>query len=96
MKEETFDKMAKYLKEIRHEMKELKKGMAHAAKPFYTNQEAMEIFGVCSPTLKRWRDSGLLGYSQFDNTYFYSKEDIENFLASIHYKAFAAQQHLKL
>lgn len=91
MKDEAVDKMTRYLKDIRHEMKELKKGLASAAKPFYTNQEAMELFGVCSPTLKKWRDSGLLGYSQFDNTYFYSKEDIEAFLSSIHFKAYAAQ-----
>ena len=33
----------------------------HYTSLFWGNQEAMEIFGVCSPTLKKWRDSGLLG-----------------------------------
>lgn len=95
MKDEALEKMVRYLKEIRHEMKELKKGLANAAKPFYTNQEAMEIFGVCSPTLKKWRDSGLLGFSQFDNTYFYSKEDIDSFLESIHFQAFAIKHRTR-
>lgn len=92
MKESSFDKMTRYLKEIRQEMKELRKDISTTEKTFYTNQEAMELFGVCSPTLKKWRDSGILGFSQVDNTYFYSQDDIKNFLESIHYKPYAVKR----
>ena len=56
-----------------------------------TNEEALAIFGVTSPTLRKWRNEGLLGYSQIGSTIEYSQEDIQAFLKSTHFEAYATR-----
>ena len=36
-------------------------------------------------TIKKWRNSGMLGYSLIGDIYLYSKEDVERFLNDIHH-----------
>ena len=69
------------------EVAELKE-LGGAKKQVYTNQEIMDLFGVCSPTLKKWRDSGALGYSQIGSTFLYSANDIALFLKANHEDSF--------
>ena len=58
---------------IRKEVQLIRRSMAAGMKPAYTNREVMEMFGIASATLKKWRDTGTLGYSQKGNIYLYSK-----------------------
>lgn len=55
----------------------------------YTNKETMELLGVTQKTLKKYRDQGLLGYSKESDKYWYTREDISNFLAQHHLEPFA-------
>ncbi|MBO8483668.1 MAG: helix-turn-helix domain-containing protein [Bacteroidetes bacterium] len=59
-------------------------------KPVYTRNEAMELLGVDSKTLKRYQDEGLIGYSQPipGGKIFFSRQDIDDFLANSHCEAF--------
>lgn len=65
-------------------LKCLEDSVCYGHKPSYTNKEMIEIFGVTSTTLKKWRDEGYLGYSQIGSTYQYSPKDIAEFLKHTH------------
>ena len=80
--------IARQLERLADEVKDLKMGLS-AHKPVYTNSELMKLLDTSTATIKKWRDAGLLGYSQVGDTYFYSKEDVESFLLGIHHKATA-------
>lgn len=89
---ETLDTMLKYVKSLRKELIVIKKSMISEQKLSYTNQEVMQLFGISTGTLKKWRDNGLLGYSLLGNTYMYSKQDITDFLQATHYEAYATNK----
>ena len=80
--------IARQLERLADEVKDLKMGLS-AHKPVYTNAELMKLLDTSTATIKKWRDAGLLGYSQVGDTYFYSKEDVEAFLLGIHHNATA-------
>ena len=73
---------------LRREVKKISENMLLSVKPAFTNQETMELFGISSATLKSWRDTGILGYSQVGKIYLYSRHDIANFLKDHHYDTF--------
>lgn len=53
-------------------------------KPVYTNRTIMELLDINTTTLKKYRDQGLLGYSQVDSKFFYTAEDVYTFLRNTH------------
>ena len=50
------------------------------SKPVYTNAEMMQLLSVDPKTLKKYRDDGLLGFSHPGDKYFYTYQDLMNFL----------------
>jgi DNA-binding transcriptional MerR regulator len=66
--------------------------MDSASKMVFPNQEVMEQLDVSTAVLKKWRDSGLLGYSQINNKYYYSRDDIVEFMKTTHYEAFVTRE----
>lgn len=81
-------KILKHIKCLRKDIREMRKSMDLAAKIVYTNKEVMEQPDVSTAVLKKWRDSGLIGYSKINNKYYYSRNDILEFLQATHYEAF--------
>lgn len=73
---------------LRREVKKISENVLIGSKSVFNNQETMDIFGIASATLKMWRDTGLIGYSQVGKIYLYSKEDIAQFLKDHHYDTF--------
>ena len=67
----------------------LKKEIMFTHKPSYTTEDMLKIFGISRPTLQKWRNKGLIGYSQVESTFCYSPDDIKNFLNYNHYDAYA-------
>ena len=88
--EEKISMLINCVSDLKEEVKSLRSQLSLAGKPCYTNEEALKIFGVSYPTLRKWRNEGLLGYSQIGSTIQYSQEDIAKFLKSHHYEAYAA------
>ena len=78
--------IARQIEKLADEVKDLKMGLS-AHKPVYTNAELMKLLDSSTATIKKWRDAGLLGYSQVGDTYFYSKEDVEAFLLGIEHNS---------
>jgi hypothetical protein len=85
MQEEMINTLVQCVEDLKAVVKE----QSTMTKPSYTNEEVLRIFGVTNPTLRKWRNEGLLGYSQIGSTYAYSQKDIEDFLQKHHYEAFA-------
>jgi len=56
--------------------------------PIYNNKEICKILHTSSRTLQKWRDTGLIGFSQIDGTILYSQNDIEQFLLKHHKEPF--------
>lgn len=46
-----------------------------------SNKEVKDILNIQDRLLKKYRDDGLLGYSQVGDKYWYSQDDIDNFLS---------------
>jgi excisionase family DNA binding protein len=78
------DLLISLLQKLNKEIAGLKAALA-ASKPVYTNEELRALLGVSDKTIKKWRTSGMLGYSLIGDTYLYSKEDVERFLTDIHH-----------
>ena len=85
MEQETINSLVRCVEDLKGVIKE----QSTMIKPSYTNEEVLRIFGVTNPTLRKWRNEGLLGYSQIGSTYAYSQKDINDFLLKHHYEAFA-------
>jgi len=54
----------------------------------YSNQDMMTLLNVNSKLLKKYRDSGKLGYHQEQDKYWYTKTDLDHFLGKNHFPAF--------
>lgn len=50
------------------------------AKPVFSSKDLMTLLGVKEATLRKYRNSGLLHYSKYDDKFWYTQEDIDNFL----------------
>lgn len=55
----------------------------------YTNKNLMKLLGVESRYLKNLRDNGYLSYSRHGDKYWYTQADVDTFLNSFKYEAFA-------
>lgn len=80
---------------LRKEIRQLKDGLLIGNKVVYTNQDMMDMFGIGVKTLKKWRDSGDLGFSLKGNTYSYSRKDVEEFLSANHFKLYDDERPLR-
>lgn len=51
----------------------------------YTNEDIREILKVEDKLIRAYRDEGSLPYHRSGNKYWYTNDDIEQFLAKTHY-----------
>lgn len=56
----------------------------------YDNKALMEKLHIKDKYLKKLRDNGYLGYSREGDKYWYTQEDVDQFLRRFHYEAFAS------
>lgn len=62
------------------EVKSLREYVA-PSKPL-SNKEVKDLLNIQDRLLKKYRDDGLLGYSQVGDKYWYTRSDIDNFLTT--------------
>lgn len=86
------EELVKGLTSLRKDVREIRTNTLMSSKPVFTNQEAMDIMGIASATLKMWRDNGLIGYTQVGKIYLYSREDIDKFLKDHHFDTFDSRR----
>ena len=55
---------------------------------YYTNKELRILLGVEEKLIRKYREQGLLAYSKIGDKYWYSQQDVSNFLEKTHYGSF--------
>ncbi|TGY04145.1 hypothetical protein [Muribaculum sp. NM65_B17] len=73
----VIDNLIQTVKELQSEIKTIK------VKPFksiFNNQEIKGLLGIQDKLLKKYRDEGLLAYTQVGDKYWYTWDDIQSFL----------------
>ena len=55
----------------------------------YNNKEIHSVLGVNEKLLRRYRYDGKLSYTKVGDKYWYTQDDIDEFMARHHRKAFA-------
>lgn len=81
------DDLVSLKEEIKALRDNLKSVVPITTKQVYTNTEIKELLGIKDKLLKQYREDGLLSYSKIKDKYWYSQNDIDNFLASSHVEA---------
>jgi hypothetical protein len=56
----------------------------------YTNKEMLSLLGVSEKQLRQYRNEGRLSYSRVDDKFWYTQDDVEEFLLKHHHEAFAS------
>ena len=74
-------------------------GGGELSKQVYTINETCELLSVSKRTLQRYRDNGLLGFSQVNNKIMFQRDEIEKFLArnkvDATFSNYKIRQHIK-
>lgn len=79
VKVRDLDTLACTLKELVWEVKTLRE----LVKPLkiLSNKDVKAMLNIQDRLLKKYRDDGMLGYSQVGDKYWYTQDDIDNFLS---------------
>ena len=72
------------LSSLRQEFRLIRQSLDMQAKVLFTTEDMMNILRVSAPTLREFRESGKLGYTRHGRMYYYSREDLEEFIRSGH------------
>lgn len=62
-------------------------------KEYYTHEEVMAFFNKSDQTIRRWRDEGILGFSEINkNTYIYYRKDVDSLIHANYHKPFSLRR----
>lgn len=70
---------------IRAQLQELKAMLENKqmdTQEWLTLEEARDIIGVCTKTFQKYRDNGVIPFSQYGRKIYFKKSDIQTFLES--------------
>ncbi len=85
---EIFNRLVENINILTNEVKSMRtlhKGVAL----IYDNKKIKELLCVNDKLLKKYRDNGLLPFTQVGDKYWYTQQDVQTFLSSSYYPAFA-------
>ena len=82
------DNLAELCDEVKKLRGELSKITATPINRIYLNKDVKEILGVQDKLLKKYRDEGMLSYSQVGDKYWYTQSDIDQFLERNYFAAY--------
>ncbi len=74
---------------LNEQVRELSKKSKITEKKIYTNNEIRELLGVQDKLIRKYRDDGKLAYHKEGDKFWYTQEDIDQFLSHNHYEAYA-------
>lgn len=58
----------------------------------YTVEKLADLFGVSERTIRRYREDGYLSYTKVGDKYYFSDDDVREFLMKNHFDSFRKQQ----
>ena len=65
------------------------RALGQSSTVIYTNKTIKEALGVQDKLLKKYRDDGLLSFHQVGDKFWYTYDDVQQFLSKHYYPAFA-------
>ena len=74
---------------LNEQVRELSNKSKITEKKIYTNSEIRELLGVQDKLIRKYRDDGKLAYHKEGDKFWYTQEDIDQFLFHNHYEAYA-------
>ena len=74
---------------LNEQVRELSNKSKITEKKIYTNSEIRELLGVQEKLIRKYRDDGKLAYHKEGDKFWYTQEDIDQFLSHNHYEAYA-------
>lgn len=74
---------------LNEQIRELSNKSKITEKKIYTNSEIRELLGVQDKLIRKYRDDGKLAYHKEGDKFWYTQEDIDQFLSHNHYEAYA-------
>lgn len=83
LSEETARQLIALLEKYRQDLSKA------SSREVYDNHGLMDLLGIGDKYIKKLRDNGHIGYTRYGDKYWYSKADVEAFLKTYHYEAFA-------
>lgn len=86
---ETMNKLFLNIEVLSRQVKELSKKSNVVEKEIYTNSEIRELLGVQDKLIRKYRDEGKLGFHKEGDKFWYTRNDILQFLSHNHYEAYA-------
>lgn len=75
--DETINELMDNLEESEKVVKDLNE---RRSLTLYTNHEICDILGINEKLLRKYRYNGLLSYSKYDDKYWYTQTDIDEFM----------------
>lgn len=80
MTSEDYSDLLQKIEQIATNVERLKSGLTH--KPLYTIEETCELLHISKRTLQKYRDEGMIPFTQVRNKIYFRDTDIEEFLAN--------------
>lgn len=86
---EIMNKLFLNIEVLSRQVKELSEKSNVVEKEIYTNSEIRELLGVQDKLIRKYRDEGKLGFHKEGDKFWYTRNDILQFLSHNHYEAYA-------
>lgn len=84
--EKLLHKLISQISALAQNVADIKTVQAEPLRPVYNNEEIMTLLGIGKDLLQHYRNSGLIGYSKCGDKYWYTSDDVIDFLKKHHQK----------
>lgn len=85
---EKLDQLILKVETLSKQVNELSKNPKIAEKKIYTNKDIRELFGVQDKLIRKYREEGKLSFHQEWDKFWYTQEDVDQFLSQNHCQAY--------
>lgn len=85
---DKFNKLVECVYALADEVRGMR-SLCQSSTVIYTNKTIKEVLGIQDKLLKKYRDDGLLSFHQVGDKFWYTYDDVLQFLSKHYYPAFA-------
>lgn len=85
---EMWETLVTQLHELTEQVSVLQQTL-HLSLQYYSNKELRSLLGIEDKLIRKYRDEGLLAYTKVGDKYWYSQQDVKDFLENSRQAAFA-------
>lgn len=89
--EDELETVKDMLKNVSNTLTEMKESGVYGNR-IYTNKQLMECLGIGDKLIKKYRDDGILSFHKIGDKFWYTEEDVQEFLAQGYVKGYAINQ----